>query len=201
MALLNTNIPSFRGWVHTAWLTKNEGDKGKYEECYIFAAQSVSGKILTFHIITPYGAVRSRVPLSELYHHPPMEGDVPLDYKQLWDCFSENISVIKYEYLSGRECDVVLKDKKVERCIYLFTIDWFDNPYSDNAYDYKCGHILYSKENGYLLCQPNNRIIRWYDINYCTIEAPTANGWRVDTEIPTVEVGGKWLPDNEKYQY
>ncbi len=53
---------------------------------------------------------------------------------------------------------------------YMFTVDWFDNPYSDEPSDYKCGHILLA-DDGYMLCQPNNRIF-WKDSNFITNEFP-----------------------------
>ena len=48
----------------------------------------------------------------------------------------------------------------------MFTVDWYDNPYSDEPSDYKCGHI-FKADDGYLLCQPNNRLF-WKDSNWVT---------------------------------
>jgi hypothetical protein len=109
------------------------------------------------------------VPLSEIFLKEPTQ-DIPFHFKQLWDCFSENVSVITYTYLYERRCQVVLKDGSKVWASYLFTVDWYDNSYSDEPSDYKCGHILVA-DDGYLLCQPNNRIF-WKDSNWVTKDFP-----------------------------
>jgi hypothetical protein len=192
--VLNANIPNLKVKVRRSWLTKNEHDT-EFDICYAFAIQSVAGKILTFHIMTDYGMLRSRVPISELFYNSP-EKDIPSDFKQLWDCFSENVSVIEYSYLAEKRCKVILKDKTLVWATYLFTVDWFNNSYSDEPTDYKCGHILVA-DDGYLLCQPNNRIF-WKDANFVTEEFPLApQSFKVDTELESVEsASDRWVTIN-----
>lgn len=198
--VLNANIPNLKLKVRRSWLTKNEADKDVYDTCYAFAIQSVSGKILTFHIMTDYGLLRSRVPISELFYDIP-ETDIPADFKQLWDNFSENVSVIEYHYLAEKRCKVALKDKSVIWATYLFTVDWFNNSYSDEPTDYKCGHILVA-DAGYLLCQPNNRIL-WKDSNFITKDIPVElNQFKVDTELESVESkSDRWVAGNTDAYY
>ena len=193
--VLNTNIPNQKLKVRRSWLTKNEDDKFIFDNCYAFAVQSIAGKILTFHIMTDYGMLRSRVPISELFNKDTTE-DIPADYKQLWDCFSENVSVIEYLYLTEKRCKVILKDKSFVWATYLFTVDWFNNPYSDEPSDYKCGHILLA-DDGYLLCQPNNRIY-WKDSNFITNDFPVnPKDFKVDTTLECVEAkSDRWVSAN-----
>jgi hypothetical protein len=181
--------------VRRSWLTKKDEDKLTFDNCYAFAIQSVEGKILTFHIMTDYGMLRSRVPISELFNKIPTK-DISSDFKQLWGCFSENVSVIEYFYLSEKRCKAILKDKTFVWASYLFTVDWFRNPYSDEPSDYKCGHILLA-DDGYLLCQPNNRIF-WKDSNFITAEFPiNPKEFKVDTELECIESkGDKWVSSN-----
>jgi hypothetical protein len=150
--------------------------------------------------MTDYGMLRSRVPISELFYSD--EGkDIPSDFKQLWDCFSENVSVIEYSYLAEKRCKVILKDKMMVWATYLFTVDWFNNSYSDEPTDYKCGHILVS-DSGYLLCQPNNRIF-WKDANFITKQFPIEpSAFKVDTELESVEsASDKWVSSNNNCFY
>jgi len=193
--VLNANIPNLKLKVRRSWLTKDEADKKVFDNCYAFGIQSVAGKILTFHIMTDYGMLRSRVPISELFYYEP-KNDIQSDFKQLWDCFSENVSVIEYYYLSDKRCKVILKDKSFVWATYLFTIDWYNNPYSDEPTDYKCGHILVS-DDGYLLCQPNNRIF-WKDSNFVTNDFPIEpQKFKVDTELQSVEAeSDRWVSSN-----
>lgn len=192
---LNENIDNLKCYVRVSHLTKNENDYNKYHKAYAFGVQSVAGKILTFHIMTDYGMLRSRVPISELFLEIPTN-DIPSHYKQLWDCFSENVSVITYDYLYEKRCEVVLKDKTKVWATYLFSVDWYRNGYSDEPSDYKCGHILVA-DDGYLLCQPNNRIY-WRDCNWVTKDFPIPpSEIKVDSELISVEsFSDKWVADD-----
>jgi hypothetical protein len=200
MSLLNANIPHFKGLVKRSYFTENKEDK-EYDNVYVFAIQSVAGKILTFHVLTDYGMMRSRVPLSEIYLKEP-DSDIPYHFKQLWDCFSENVSVVHYDFLTEHRCQVILKDKTIVWANYMFTIDWFNNPYSEEPSDYKAGHILVS-DDGYLLCMPNNRIY-WKDSNWVTKEFPVdPKSIKVDRALPSVEnQSDRWVSeDTDSYYY
>jgi hypothetical protein len=187
--------------VRLSHFTHKPEDHDKFHEAYLFGIQSVAGKILTFHIMTDYGMMRSRVPLSEIFLSEPTK-DIPFHFKQLWDCFSENVSVITYTYLYERRCQVVLKDGSKVWATYLFTVDWYNNAYSDEPSDYKCGHILVA-DDGYLLCQPNNRIF-WKDSNWVTKPFPMdLKEIKVDRVLPSVEtMSDRWVSeDSDSYYY
>jgi len=201
MATLNENIELFKCYVRASHFTKDDKDSDDYHLCYAFAIQSVAGKILTFHVMTEYGMLRSRVPISEIYIEEPTN-DIPFHFKQLWDCFSENVSVITYDYLYEKRCQVVLKDGSKVWATYLMTVDWYKNSYSDEPSDYKCGHILIA-DDGYLLCQPNNRIF-WKDSNWITKSFPIEPlKLKVDTDLLSVETqSDKWVSENgDSYYY
>jgi hypothetical protein len=203
MSVLNTNIDNMKCLVRLSHFTKNPDDSNTYHNAYAFGVQSIAGKILTFHIMTDYGMMRSRVPISEIFLKRENNNDIPADYKQLWDCFSENVSVVTYEYLYEKRCQVVLKDKSKVWATYLFTVDWYRNSYSDEPSDYKCGHILVS-DDGYLLCQPNNRIF-WKDSNWITKEFPSKliQDIKVDQELISVEtISDRWVSgDSNQFYY
>lgn len=202
MALLNSNIPSFKAMVKKSFFTKNEKDSNEYYNVYVFGIQSLAGKILTFHIITDDGMIRSRVPISEIYTKKP-ENDIPFHYKQLWDCFSENVTIIEYDFLAFHKAQIVLRDGTKVWGTYIFTVDWYNNPYSDEPSDYKCGHI-FEGDDGYLLCQPNNRLM-WKDSNWITKKLPEdLKQFKVDTELPSVENQcDRWVnvEDSNSYYY
>jgi hypothetical protein len=97
----------------------------------------------------------------------------------------------------------MLKDKTKIWATYLFTVDWYKNGYSDEPSDYKCGHILVS-DDGYLLCQPNNRIL-WRDSNWITkpFGDELMKEMKVDDSLISVEsVSDRWVTgDNNQYYY
>lgn len=199
--MLNANIPSFKAFVRKSYFTKQDQDREEFYNVYVFGLQSCAGTILTFHVMTDSGMVRSRVPISEIYTKPP-ETDIPFNFKQLWDCFSENVSVVEYNFLAFHRAQVVLRDGSKVWGTYMFTVDWFDNPYSDEPSDYKCGHIFESDE-GYLMCMPNNRIF-WKDSNWVTKSLPeNLKQYKVDTELPSVEnQSDRWITeDGDSYYY
>lgn len=203
MSVLNENIDTLKCWVRVSHFTKKEEDNDKFHRAYAFGVQSIAGKILTFHIMTDYGMLRSRVPISEIFlEQPEADQDIPAHFKQLWDCFHENVSVITYDYLYEKRCQVILKDKRLIWATYLFTVDWYRNGYSDEPSDYKCGHILVA-DDGYLLCQPNNRIV-WKDSNWITKEFPIdMKDIKVDDDLISVEsFSDKWVAeDSNSYYY
>lgn len=199
--VLNHNIDNIKCLVRLSHFTKNPKDFNTFHNVYLFGIQSISGKILTFHGMTDYGMLRSRIPLDQVFLTQP-ENDIPRHFKQLWDCFSENVTVITYDYLYEKRCEVILRDKSKVWATYLFTVDWYRNSYSDEPSDYKCGHILVA-DDGYLLCQPNNRIF-WRDSNWVTKDFPIeSNKIKVDTELFSVEtVSDRWVSgDNDNYYY
>jgi hypothetical protein len=202
MSKLNSNIPSFKAMVKKSFFTKKESDNKDFYNVYVFGIQSIAGKIITFHVITDDGMLRSRVPISEIYTKEPAN-DIPFYYKQLWDCFSENVSVIEYDFLAFHKAQIVLRDGRKVWGTYLFTVDWFNNPYSDESSDYKCGHI-FEGDDGYLLCQPNNRLL-WKDSNWITKKLPEdLKQFKVDTDLPSVENQcDKWInvEDSNNYYY
>lgn len=199
--ILNHNIDNIKCLVRLSHFTHNPEDHNKYHNAYLFGVQSIAGKILTFHVMTDYGMMRSRVPISEIFLSEPAN-DVPFHFKQLWDCFSENVSVIIYDYLYEKRCQVVLRDGSMIWATYLFTVDWYKNAYSDEPSDYKCGHVLVA-DDGYLLCQPNNRIF-WKDSNWVTKSFPiNLKDIKVDKVLPSVEtISDRWVSeDGDSYYY
>jgi hypothetical protein len=200
--MLNHNIDGTKCYVRLSHFTKREEDYNTFHNVYLFGIQSVSNKILTFHGVTDYGMLRSRIPLDQVFFTDTPLDDQPAHLKQLWDCFSENVSIIKYEYLETKRCQVVLKDGSKIWARYWFTVDWFDNPYSEEPSDYKCGHVLIA-DDGYILCQPNNRIY-WKDSNWITKEFPIEpKEIKVDTVLDSVErISDRWVSeDTDSYYY
>lgn len=200
--MLNSNIDNIKCYVRLSHFTKKEEDCNTFHNVYLFGIQSVANRILTFHGMTDYGMLRSRIPLDQIFFTNTLVNDIPAHFKQLWNCFSENVSVIKYDYLEGARCQVILRDGSKIWATYLFTVDWFNNPYSEEPTDYKCGHILRA-DDGYMLCQPNNRIY-WKDSNWITKDFPiNPKDIKVDTELRSVEnVSDRWVSeDGDNYYY
>jgi len=142
---------------------QHEQHKGEFDKVLVFGAQSCAGYAMTFHVMTDYGIVRSRVPIHMLCWKPeaPL---MPLDHLQLWDCFHENVSTVEYDALFDCRAKVVLKDKTEHWGDYKMTFDWYRNAYSQEPSQYKCLHMI-ALDNGNYTLQPNNRIF-WKNKGY-----------------------------------
>lgn len=195
---LNINISPFRCYVRRGWFTKTED--WTMDLCYAFAVQSLPGKILTFHIMADYGMMRSRVPLNEIFMNESFDVKNVLSpsFCQLWDCFGVHGAYIEYDFLYGKRAQIILRDKRKIWATYLFTIDWHSNPYSEEASEYKAGHVFYEDNAGQLLLQPNNRIF-FVDQNFVTKPFPVSpKEIKVDNE-PIVSVesfSDRWVSED-----
>ena len=199
MAVLNENIELFKCLIRVSHFTKNPEDDNKFHKAYAFAVQSVAGKILTFHVMTDYGMLRSRVPISDIFMHEPNK-DIPFHFKQLWDCFSINCTNIVYDYLKGARAKVVLKDKKELWGNYMMTFDWYDNSYSDEPTQYKCLHMI-ELDNGCYTLQPNNRIY-WKHMSFVTKPFPKNPDFKVDNKSFRCEgTSDRWVIDGDDDSY
>ena len=200
--ILNHNIDNTKCYVRLSHFTKKIEHYDTFHNVYLFGVQSVSGKILTFHGMTDYGMLRSRIPIDQIFFTDNSTKDVPAHFNQPWDCFSENVIVITYDFLKDKRCQVVLRDGSKVWATYWFTVDWYNNGYSDEPSDYKCGHVLVA-DDGYILCQPNNRIF-WKDSNWITKDFPIPpSEIKVDSFLQSVEtVSDRWVSeDTDSYYY
>ena len=199
--ILNHNIDNTKCYVRLSHFTKKIEHYDTFHNVYLFGVQSVSGKILTFHGMTDYGMLRSRIPIDQIFFTDNSTKDVPAHFKQLWDCFSENVAVIAYDFLAFHKAEIVLRDGTKIWATYIFTVDWYNNSYSDEPSDYKCGHI-FEADNGYLLCQPNNRIF-WRDSNWVTKPLPEdLKQFKVDDELISVEnKSNRWITEDAGSYY
>ena len=170
MSYLNSNIPTIIGYLDTGFLfNENPGITKEYIPVEIFAVTSIPRRCLTFSVMTEMGSQHARVPIH--YLRSQFTNDIsvntyPLDWLQLWDCFSTYLSVNRLDYLKNSACKVILKNKQKICGKYLFTIDWcngadYEFGYSEIASGHKCAHII-ELQNGQYAAQPNNRVI-WSD--------------------------------------
>ena len=106
--MYNLNIPHFYCLLRKEHLYQNNKHFGEYENVAVFGAQSNAGKALLFTVMLDNGTIRSRVPIHMLCHKESKANQ--LDVLQLWDCFSENVTVTTYNFLRGARAKVIFKD-------------------------------------------------------------------------------------------
>ncbi len=198
--MYNINIPHFYCLLRKDHLYQGESHLGEYEKVTVFSAQSNSERALLFNVLLDNGTMRSRIPIHKICSKSCEEQ--PLDYLQLWDCFSKNVSVIPYDYLRGARAKVIFKDKSHCWGNYMMTFDWYDNAFSDEPSQYKCLHMI-ELDNGNYALQPNNRIY-WKHMSFTTKPFPEIPDYKVDNKTYRCEdKSDRWIisGDDDNYYY
>lgn len=203
MSYLVANLPPIQCYVRREYLYNFQSGVGEFEPCYWVSVKSIKGKALYFEsLLTNYGALYDKLPLSAYVWKTQLtETQLPLDYIEIWDAFSYNITVIKKQMLSGLQCKVYMKDRKLYDGEYMFTIDSCHSEpnelnvsLSETPNEHKSFNII-KLDNGQFAAQPNNRVL-FYD------QSLTPNGvnkpdFKVSTHEFFCENGAKWTAGDE----
>ena len=205
MAFLVHNLPLINVYVRKEYLYDLERGHGEYTPGIWVSVKSVQYKALYFEtLLTEYGALFDKLPLSAFVWKTEDHGDLPLDTLQLWDCFDYNLTVIEKPMLGP--CEFFGKDKKMHKGEYLFTIDnchsessTLDTNYSEHDPEHKSFNII-QLDNGHFAAQPNNRVI-FYDKSLSPDDMKFPD-YKVSTKIYRVENKGKWaLGQDDNFFY
>lgn len=213
MSYLIANIPCVEVWVDKRYLYNFEKDdsgaylgEGEFERGHWVTVKSIPGRALLFETyMDEYGALYDKLPLSAFrWHLDSLSTEYPLDWLQLWDCLSYNISVIEKSAIKYCKTKVVMKDKSIVTGQYLFTIDTchsnpneIDTGWSESPNEHKSYNIC-KLENGQFSAQPNNRMLFIQPSR--TKENPPLPDFRFSTKVWHVEDKGKWVGD-DKWHY
>lgn len=169
-ACVNASIPQHRyGYVCQEILYGLEDDRvGTFEPCVLFGITSIPSRALHFSILCESGAQWARIPIHLLRHERPApDAPVhPLSDLQHWDAFGYDFSVVQYAYLREMACRFRALDGSWIPASYWFTLDHFDNGYSDFPPQHKCYHLLLLEDgSGQIAAMPNNRVV-WNDQSF-----------------------------------
>lgn len=195
MPELNVDVPLTYCKLRAEYLYNCEDHHGLFVPCAVFAASSIQGRAVGFHVLLSNGALIYRLPISALVHLETAP-DLPLDHLELWDCFSAHMTAQEYIFLRGMRVDVLLKDGEVYPGQYLFTLDWWGSSLADNPGEggHKCAHVL-ALDNGCYAAQPNNRL-RWYDPSFVTEPFPVRPDYKTNDQVWSVENRGpRWATE------
>ena len=175
MSYLVANIAPIEVFIRKEFLYDFQTDeKGKllgvneFESAHWITTKSIPNQALYFEsFIHEYGALFDKLPIHAFVWKTNIDQSklYPLDWLQLWDCFSYNISVVKKQRLRNARCEVIMKDRSKAPGYYLFTIDScssdpneVDVSWSETPNEHKSFNII-KLDNGQFAAQPNNRIL------------------------------------------
>lgn len=215
MSYLVANIPPIEVYVDKKFLYDFQTDSkgkilgdGEWERGHWVTVKSIPNRALLFETyIDKFGAVYDKLPLHAFRWRLLETSDkvLPLDFLQLWDCLSYNISVIEKRVLRGSKTFTTLKDQTTIEGEYLFTIDTahsdpneIDAGWSETPNEHKSYNIS-KLVNGQFSAQPNNRT-RWYQPSR-TESVTEIPYFRYSTKIWRCEDYGKWRPSESNWDY
>ncbi len=207
MAHIVANLPPVKCFVRKEFLYDFEKGHGELVPCWWISIKSLRGQAFRIEAyLNEYGALYDKLPL-HAFCWKPIEGEpLSLDYLQLWDCLSYDITVLKKAQLQSMRCKFKLKNGDWQYGVYMFTVDSahpdfniLDTGFSEDIEDHKSYNFIMC-DNGQFAAQPNNRLL---------ILEPSSNpkelkipDFKVATKRWSVETDSKWaLGDTNTVMY
>ena len=200
---LVANLPPVECFVRKEYLYDLDGrGEGEYTPAIWVSVKSIRGRALYFEsLLTEYGALYDKLPLSAYVWRTELGYELPLDYLEIWDSFSYHITVIEKATLKGLRCAMYAKDKEYYHGEYMFTIDsCHDDPnmlnttLSETPNEHKSFNII-KLDNGQFAAQPNNRM-KWFEQSLIAHETKDPD-FKVSTKYFSVEQNPKWSAGNQ----
>lgn len=205
MSFLVAPLPPENVYVRKEFLYDHQKGHGEFTPGIWISAKSTQYKALYFEtLLTEYGALFDKLPISAFVWKTNHGELLPLDVLQLWDCFDYHLTVVEKPILS--RCEFFGKDKRMHPGEYVFTIDnahpdksVLDINFSEHDPEHKSFNII-MLDNGQFAAQPNNRII-WRDSSLTPDNLKTPD-FKVCTQNYRVETESKWsVGHTDEWQY
>lgn len=203
---LNFNIPTFYAFLDTGFLYDQEPNVSNERIVVeVFNYTSIPQRCGLFSVMTEYGSQHARVPIHYIRSTEEGGSEYPLDWIQLWDSMSYYGGAGIVDYLKNRAANILLKNKKMHRAKYMFTIDWclgpqYESGYGEMAAGHKCGHV-FAGEDGQYFIQPNNRVL-WMDGGSFISRQLSKPDWKVfSKEFSCEHTGSRWVSESDEEVY
>jgi hypothetical protein len=199
---MNANIPPMECFVRAEYMRQHKDSHGILLNALIFGVASLPGQVPLFHFQLEDGGIWWRMPISAFCH----KKDAPatcLEELVLWDSFSYEVSVIKFDWLTNKRMEYISRSRTKRGGRYLFTLDWADSRgmgMAEQPGHHKCGHVIELDEGNYAI-QPNNRL-RSFDPAFTTRFGENIIDRLLSDRVYTAEQSPKWqLTSEETYDY
>ena len=188
--------------VRAEYLYDLRSHQGDFIPCCVVGADSVMGRAVGFDILTEFGGLFSRLPVSALCSRK-VTTSRPLDHLQLWNCLSYEMEASVIDHLAGLRVDVFMKDRTWQPGRYLWTFTWWGSGYAESAGEggFKRGHLI-ALDDGHYAIQPNNRL-RWHEPGSVVKPFPEKPDFLTNSHVWDCEAGAtRWATeDSDAYFY
>lgn len=208
MAFIEASTPPIKVWVRDGFFfddPDNSKYKGKYTKAILISVRCNEGSAALFQVLTEYGMMRDKLPISAICWKQPDDESVwdkyPFHSLQLWDCFSKTFSIVTLNHVYNANVDVKMKNGTLLGGHYEFTIQWGGNEntgtdltLAEDPSEHKSHHFIFL-ETGQFALQPNNRIMKWYEPSFVT-KKYQGKPWKINTQEFNCEQHDKWMTEN-----
>lgn len=166
-------------WVESYFIRKDV-KPNVFEPCIWFGLHSKPGHAWGCHVMLECGAIYRGVPPHALAFNTIPDQNWKLYDSQIWDCYGDQFSVIKYDYLCNQRIEIK-HNNLLGR--YLFTAIPMNDSYTEHPSQSK-EFMFIQLDNGRLAIMPTNEM-RVHDKSYTEGDWPinmklNTNTWRVE---------------------
>lgn len=182
------DTPYISCYVRNEFLFDQKAGFGDFTEATVFGFRAESARVPLFQIMLKSGAQWARIPIQALCIEPCKP--LPLELCSWWDSYGYYAQAHSFAFLKNHRVSALGRDKMVRNGVYLFTIDWAKDGWSETPDQHKNHHVIALDSErgigkGQLIAYPNNRLI-WKDPSW--IEPNISHGWRSPTDNYSSEV-------------
>lgn len=154
------NVPPYK--VHVPSYAFGEYEDDEVYDAYLVSVKSQKGCALKWEVYVPkFGALYDKIPIHSMWWEKPWSlNRWTLSELQLWDCFSNTITIVVKDFFKDLPVLCRLKDGTAVSGEYKFTIDWIPDSVSDLVQfneHHKSANVCFL-ENGQICALPNNRV-------------------------------------------
>lgn len=196
-------LPAIELWLRAGYLYDHRSHVDEFVWCQMMTVKAVYGRCLEFQVLTENGVLRDKLPVQALCIKKDAP-TLPLGQQELWDCPSDQVFV--YQMSRVGRMQLWLPNKKQLKGNYLFTCDFIhtgshtlDIGESLIPSEHKAKHII-AGDDGNLYAYPNNRALVMHS-TMTTNLLKSNPGYKVCSEIPSVENGCRLGGDPDDYMY
>jgi hypothetical protein len=205
MSYIIASLPPLKCFVRREFLYNHTKGQGELEPAIWVSIKALRGQVFRIESLLPnYGALYDKLPLHAYVwredYEQVVDGDLPIDILQLWDCMGYRFTVLEKIGLRNLGVKFLGKDKKWHHGRYLFTVDFcadgmdVDTGFTEQAEEHKSFNFI-RLENGQFACQPNNRCL-WYDQSLIPAEVKFPD-FQAAKDFYTVDGSRKWAAGDD----
>lgn len=130
---------------------------GGFEPAVWFGLHAHPGRAWGCHLMLECGAVYRNVPPHQIAFTAEPEPEWGVTDAQLWDCYGQEFSLLRYDYLSSLDGVAKVRGREVP-VSYLFTAVPLGDAFSE-APDQSKEFMFLRTDGGRLTIQPTNRVL------------------------------------------